>query len=94
MNVYPYEVHLQYFHANNDDGVGGAGIIYRKDMVKKLPGKGCQGATITGTNILSEWTNRCRPTTGPINKPQYSPLFNYRVCNMHSQRIRKDVTKC
>ena len=54
MNVYPYEVRLQYLDANNGDGIGGASIIYRKDMVKKLPGMGCQDATITGMNILSE----------------------------------------
>ena len=83
MNVYPYEMRLQYLDANNDDGVGAAGIIYRKDMVKKLPGMGCQDATITGMNILSERTNRCCPATGPINKPKYSPLNIYRVCNMH-----------
>ena len=93
MNVYPYEMRLQYLDANNGDGIGGASIIYRKDMVKKLPGMGCQDATITGMNILSEWTNRCHPATGPINKPKYSPLNNYRICNMHLRRNGKDVTK-
>ena len=46
MSVYPYEVPLMYIDANNDDGIGGADIIYRKEIVKKISGKGCQDVTL------------------------------------------------
>ena len=47
MSVYPYEVPLGYIDANNNDGIGGADIIFRKKIVKNLPGKGCQDITIS-----------------------------------------------
>ena len=40
MSVYPYEVPLQYLDANNDNGIFAGSIIYRKEMIRKIPGKG------------------------------------------------------
>ena len=40
MSVYPYEIPLIYMDANNQNGMGGIDIIYKKELVKKIPGKG------------------------------------------------------
>ena len=40
MSVYPYEVTLIYMDAENQNGMGGIDIIYKKELVKKIPGKG------------------------------------------------------
>ena len=48
MSVYPYEVPLVYMDAHNDNGMGGIDIIYKKEIVRKIPGKGgCQETPIT-----------------------------------------------
>ena len=46
MSVYPYEVGLKYIDANNNNGIAGGGIQYRKEIVRKIAGKGCQDTTI------------------------------------------------
>ena len=50
LSVYPYEVNVNHIDANNDDGIGGADIIYQKNIVRKIPGKGgCQDKTLNDT---------------------------------------------
>ena len=39
MSAYPYEVPIHYLRASSDDH-GGASIIYKKEFVKKISGKG------------------------------------------------------
>ena len=47
MSVYPYEVALQHLNVQNDNGFGGASIVYEKKVQKKLKAKGsCQDQTI------------------------------------------------
>ena len=40
MNVYPYEVPIQYINSNNEDQIGAADIIFQKEIVKKIPKDG------------------------------------------------------
>ena len=40
MSVYPYEVPLIYMDSENLNGMGGIDIIYKKEIVSKIPGKG------------------------------------------------------
>ena len=48
MSVYPYEVPLIYMDSDNDNGMGGIDIIYKKEVVRKIPGKGgCQEKPIS-----------------------------------------------
>ena len=40
MSVYPYEVPLIYMDSANTNGMGGIDIIYKKEIVRKIAGKG------------------------------------------------------
>ena len=40
MSVYPYEVPLIYMDSANANGMGGIDIIYKKEIVRKIAGKG------------------------------------------------------
>ena len=40
MSVYPYEIPLIYMDSENQNGMGGIDIIYKKEIVSKIPGKG------------------------------------------------------
>ena len=39
MSVYPYEVPIVNINAANNDGIGGADIIYKKEIIRKLSSK-------------------------------------------------------
>ena len=47
MSIYPYEVPLHYLDSNNQNGVAGGSIMYKKEIIRKISVKGeCQEITM------------------------------------------------
>ena len=58
MNVYPYEVPLVYMDSNNNNGIGASSILYRKEVIKKIPGKGgCKEMQMKTNKVLARDNN-------------------------------------
>ena len=72
MSVYPYEVPVQFFNVNNDDGAGGGDIIYKKEITKKMPGEGkCESKPMSDfvQCIKDKYTERLRKANIPCKVP-------------------------
>ena len=56
MSVYPYEIPLIYMDSENQNGMGGIDIIYKKEIVSKIPGKGAD----LGLSLNSKSADYCK----------------------------------
>ena len=66
MSVYPYEVTLNWIDAKNDDDIGAADIIMRKEIIKKIPGKGgCKDILVS--DLIECWIKKLAESLSKAN---------------------------